>query len=168
MAKWAIVPISKAHDRADFSCGKPSLDTFLRSLVTQYENRRLARTYVAVDPGSPKVVGYFSLAASHLETSALSAGLRKKLPKHAIPTMLLGRLAVDSRNRGQGLGEFLLLDAVHKTFEASEKIGIFGLDAWAIDNDAIAFYQKYGFAPLEDHPNHLLLTLKTAQAAGRS
>jgi len=27
------------HQRASFSCGRPSLDEFLRTLVTQYEKR---------------------------------------------------------------------------------------------------------------------------------
>lgn len=163
MAEWSIVPISKSHERANFSCGKPALDTFLRSLVSQYEKRGLARTYVAVAPGSVQVAGYYSLAASHLEVSALSDGLKKKLPKHPIPTMLLGRLAVDSSFHGQGLGEYLLLDAIQTVLDLSEQVGIFGIDVWAIDDGASAFYQKYGFVPLVDHPHHLLLPLATAE-----
>jgi ribosomal protein S18 acetylase RimI-like enzyme len=168
MAEWIIAHVSKEHDRADFSCGKEPLDAFLRSLVTQYEKRRLARTYVAVKPGSIQVAGYYSLAANQLETSALSPALKKKLPKHALPTILLGRLAVDLKFRGQGLGERLLLDAIHKTFEAAEKLGIFGVEVWAIDDDASAFYQKYGFTPLADHSHHLLLPLKTAEAGRKA
>jgi ribosomal protein S18 acetylase RimI-like enzyme len=167
MAEWQIVPFSRTHDRADFSCGKAALDTFLRSLVTQYEKRHLARTYVAVEPGSNKVAGYFSLAGSQLETSALPEGLKRKLPKHSIPTILLGRLAVDVKFHGQGLGQMLLTDAIHKVLEVSEKAGVFGIDVWAIDDDASAFYRKYGFTPLADHAHHLLLPLKTAEAAAR-
>ncbi len=48
MAEIRIEPFTKAkHDRSSFSCGQPSLDAFLRTLVTQYEKRRLGRTFVA-------------------------------------------------------------------------------------------------------------------------
>jgi hypothetical protein len=35
MADWQIERLSKSHSRFDFSCGKPSLDDFIRALVSQ-------------------------------------------------------------------------------------------------------------------------------------
>jgi ribosomal protein S18 acetylase RimI-like enzyme len=93
--------------------------------------------------------------------------VRKKLPDHSIPTMHLARLAVDSNYRGRRLGETLLLHAFGITLESSEKVGIFGIDVWAIDDEASAFYRKYGFSALEDHPHHLLLSMKTVAASSR-
>lgn len=52
MAEIRIEPFNKAkHDRSSFSCGQPSLNAFLRTLVTQYEKRRLGRTFVASAAG---------------------------------------------------------------------------------------------------------------------
>lgn len=65
------------------------------------------------------------------------------------------------------MGETLLLHAFATTLDLSEKIGIFGIDVWAIDDEASAFYRKYGFAPLEDHPQHLLLSIKTVRTSSR-
>ena len=67
MAEIRIEPFSKAkHDRSRFSCGQPSLDAFLRTLVTQYEKRRLGRTFVAARPDG-RVLGYFTPAQSMYE-----------------------------------------------------------------------------------------------------
>jgi ribosomal protein S18 acetylase RimI-like enzyme len=161
MAEWIISHLNKAHGRADFSCGKAPLDAFLRTHVSQYEKRHLARTYVATEPGLSEVAGYYTLATGSLDASVLPQALRKKLPNHPIPTVHLGRLAVDLRYRGRRLGETLLLNALSTVLESSEKIGAFGVDVWAIDEDASAFYKRYGFETLEDDPHHLLLSMRT-------
>ena len=57
MPEWQTEPLDRTHERADFCCGKGPLDTFLRSLVSQYEKRRLGRTYVAVRPGEKRRSG---------------------------------------------------------------------------------------------------------------
>ncbi len=165
MAEWIISPLSKAHERAGFSCGKAPLDLFLLAHVSQYEKRRLARTYVATEAGSTIVAGYYTLATGSLDASVLPQPLRKKLPNYPIPTIHLGRLAVDTNCRGRRLGETLLLHALKLAHESSERIGIFGVDVWAIDDEAAAFYRKYGFIALEDDPQHLLLSLKTFNRA---
>lgn len=168
MAEWAISRLSKAHVRSGFFCGKALLDSFLRLHVSQYEKRHLARTYVATEPESLTVVGYYTLAAGGLDPSLLSESVRKKLPDHSIPTFHLGRLAVDTKWRGQRLGETLLLHACGLALVSSEKVGIFGIDVWAIDEEAAAFYRKYGFVRLEDHPQHLLLSLKTFELSSQT
>jgi ribosomal protein S18 acetylase RimI-like enzyme len=164
MADWLVSPLNKDHQRADFACGKAPLDSFLRSLVTQYEKRGLGRTYVVTEPESMFVAGYYTLAAGALDVSVLPAALRKKLPKHPIPTVHLARLAVDLNFRGRRLGEFLLFNALETALASARMLGIFGIDVWAIDDDACAFYKKYGFVALDDAPHHLVMAMKTVEA----
>jgi GNAT superfamily N-acetyltransferase len=168
MADWTIEPLRAAHERADFSCGQPALDTFLRTLVSQYEKRRLGRTFVATEPGQIRVAGYYTLAAGSMAVSCLSAALRKKLPRHPIPTIHLGRLAVDLAYRGKRLGVTLLMHALHTALELSEKLGAFAVEVWAIDDNARAFYAPIGFTPLDDAPLHLYLPMKTVEEMFRS
>ena len=61
MAEIRIEPYRKAkHHRAGFDCGKPALNEFIRTLVTQYERRRQGRTFVAVRVSDPDIVaGYY-------------------------------------------------------------------------------------------------------------
>jgi GNAT superfamily N-acetyltransferase len=164
MAEWVIEPLRAAHERADFACGKAPLDTFLRTLVTQYEKRRLGRTFVATEPGQVKVAGYYTLAAGAFDVSCLPEAARKKLPKHPIPTVHLGRLAVDQSFRGKRLGETLLFHALRTSLEITAKLGAFAIDVRAIDDEARAFYLKYGFLPLGDDPRHLYLPTPTVEA----
>ena len=111
MADWIVEPLNKGHDRADFSCGRVSLDDYLKKYASQYARRKLGTTYVAVLGGQPRVLGFYTLAPSHLAFAHAPAELLKGLPKHPVPSLLLARLAVTQAERGKGLGQFLLLDA---------------------------------------------------------
>jgi ribosomal protein S18 acetylase RimI-like enzyme len=164
MAEWLIEPLRNTHERGEFSYGKPSLDTFLQTYVSQYEKRRLGRTFVATEPGKVRVAGYYTLAAGSVGFNSLPQSLRKKLPEHPIPTIHLARLAVDSGYQGKRLGETLLLHALRAALDLSESLGAFAVDLWAIDEAARGFYQKYGFIQLEDDSMHLFLSMKTIES----
>jgi len=163
MAEWVIERLTSAHDRAAFSCGKAPLDTFLAALVSQYTKRRLGRTFVATEPGQARVAGYYTLAAGAFDLSCLPPRDRKNLPKHPVPTVHLGRLAVDRAYQGKRLGETLLFHALRTALTASDTLGAFAVDVWALDEEARAFYEKYGFVPLNDNPFHLYLPMKTIE-----
>jgi GNAT superfamily N-acetyltransferase len=158
---WIIEPFGKSHDRSAFTCGKPALDEFLRTRVSQYEKRRLGKTFVAVLQGEQRVRGYYTLAAGAVAFEHLPTVASTKLPKHPIPVILLARLAVDLSVQGQGLGEKLLLDALQRSLDLSDKLGAHAVEVDALDDSAISFYVKYGFSPLLDNPRHLYLPLAT-------
>ena len=163
MAEWRIEPLRASHERGEFSCGKASMDAFLRLRASQYEKRRLGRTYVALFPGATTVAGYYTLAAGAIAVANLPPEAGKRLPKHPVPVILLGRLAVDQRARGQGLGKALLRDALRRSLELSEKLGLFAVEVLAIDVEAKEFYTKYGFVPLADNDLHLFLPIRTIE-----
>jgi GNAT superfamily N-acetyltransferase len=163
MADWQIERLDRSHDRGSFTCGKPPLDEFLRRLVTQYEKRNLGRTYVAVLPGEKRVSGYYTLASGAIAFQNLPEPTARKLPGHPTPVVLLARLAVDQRAQGQGLGETLLIDALGRCLGLAEEIGVHAVEVDAIDPQARAFYEKYGFVPLPDSELHLFLPIATIQ-----
>lgn len=161
MAEWQVERLDRTHRRDQFECGQPSLDEFLRSLVSQYEKRNLGRTYVAVTRGERLVCGYYTLASGALGFEVLPAMQARKLPRHPVPVVLIARLAVDRASQGKRLGETLLLDALARTLQLSDKLGIHAVVVDAIDQHAKAFYQKYGFIPLLDRGLHLFLPVDT-------
>jgi GNAT superfamily N-acetyltransferase len=163
MANWVIERLNRSHDRSGFSCGDELLDTFLKTLVTQYEKRRLGRTFVATVSGDNKVLGYYTSAAGSFALDALPEVARKGLPKHPMPTVHLGRLAVAISCQGKRLGEALLFHFLHQALEISRNLGVFAIDVWAMHDEARPFYLKYGFIPLEDAPLHLYLPIKTVE-----
>ena len=163
MTDWVVEPFAKRHEREEFSCGKPSLDDFIRARVSQYEKRRLGKTFVAVPKGGIKVLGYYTLAAGAVSFEQLPSSASRKLPKHPVPVVLLARLAVDQSVQGMRLGEGLLLDALQRSLDLSVRLGVHAVEVKAIDDGAVKFYGKYGFTPLLDEPHHLYLPISTIE-----
>jgi ribosomal protein S18 acetylase RimI-like enzyme len=165
MDDWRIERLDRTHIRDQFDCGKPALDDFLRTLVSQYEKRNLGRTYVTVRAALPRVLGYYTIASGAVTFEILPAKSAKRLPRHPVPVVLIARLAVDRSAQRQRLGEMLLLDALARSLELSEKLGIHSVVVDAIDQEAKAFYRKYQFISLLDSEFHLYLPVSTIQEA---
>jgi len=163
MADWIIEPFSKGHTRDTFTCGQPSLDDFIQNRVSQYEKRRLGKTYIAVRTGEPLVIGYYTLAAGTVSFEHLPVAVSKKLHRHPTPAILLARLAVDRTAQGKRLGEALLLDAMQRSLNLSDAMGIHVLSVETINDSALTFYRKYGFISLQDDIRHLYLPISTVE-----
>jgi len=159
---WRVVPLdSKAHDRAVFSCGAPELDRYIREHASQDMKRDVARIFVALEAGTATVCGYYSLSASSFQRDDLPTAQAKRLPRYPVPAVLLGRLAVDGRMSGKGLGAHLLMDAMHRTLLATQVIAVHAMIVDARDDVAAAFYRKYGFVPFSDDARRLFLPMST-------
>jgi GNAT superfamily N-acetyltransferase len=159
-ARWIIEPLGKAHDRGDFSCGVPALDDYLRVRASQDAKRRVAAPFVLVDDGSAAVCGYYTLSQMAVELEGLPDDITKKLPKYPmVPVTLLGRLAVDLRLRGQGLGGFLLTDALRRSWSLSREIAAMAVLVDAKDEAAASFYESYEFRHLPGHSDRLFLPM---------
>ena len=159
-----IQSLSGNHDRKAFDCGKAPLNEWLSTTARQHQEKDISQTFVAVELNSPgRILGFYALSACELSGEDLPTGLAAKLPRKA-PAVRLGRLAVDLSVQGQGLGELLLIDAIKRTCDVRAHIGVFALFIDAKDDEAVAFYAKYGFVSLPDSPRTLLLPLRHACA----
>jgi GNAT superfamily N-acetyltransferase len=160
LSLWEIQKIDRSHDRASFDCGKTQLNEWIQRLAGQHERRDLSRTYVAVQSGESKVIGYYAISSHQVSYESLSEDLAKGLPVIDIPVVLLGRLAVDKSVQGQGLGAYLLIDALRRANHISRHIGVRAVQVHAIDEHARRFYLKYGFVSLSDDKSHLFLSMQ--------
>ena len=166
---WRIELLDKRmHDRASFSCGKPELDDCRKQIARKAAATDTGRTWVAVDPAPPRdatgeqvIAGYCTVSMSSIDVSVIPEG-RRDLPAR-VPTALIGRLAVDQRHQRQGLGEFLLSDALRRICQAAEHVAAHAIVLDAIDDDAKQFYERFGILELTDDPLHLFLPLATAR-----
>ena len=156
---WHFEPLTAAHARAQFSCGKPCLDDYIRQYARQDQRRDVGRTFVAVQYGELRVDGYYTLASASERWANLPEAEARALPKRDVPVVLLGRLAVDVRVQGRGLGERLLLDALRRSERLANEIEIRAAIVQALDEQAKGFYQRYGFMVLADDPLHLYLPM---------
>jgi GNAT superfamily N-acetyltransferase len=124
-----------------------------------------ARTYVVCTTEEPKrVVGYFSIAVAVEQRNALpSAKLRRGMPEQ-VPLLLIGRLAVDAKWHGRGLGSALLADALKRCLAASEIAGARGVIAHAIDETAVGFYEHHGFIRCPLGERVMLMPIETVRS----
>jgi predicted GNAT family N-acyltransferase len=160
--KWNFVPIHKKYQREHFDCGYPVLDDYIKKYAKQNHEKGIAKTFVAIDDSSSlQVKGFYTLSASTIEFESLSDSAQKGLPAYPIPAILIGKLAVDSAAKGQGLGTELLVDALLRVVKAAQDVAVFAVRVDAIDSKARDFYLKYEFIPFQDHPLSLFLPIKT-------
>ncbi|MCP5265591.1 MAG: GNAT family N-acetyltransferase [Burkholderiaceae bacterium] len=165
IASVAIERLDRTHDRARFTSGIPALDRYLTQQARQDADKRVAAPFVAVRPPERQVLGFYTLSASVLMLTDLPAQMAHRLPRYPqLPVTLLGRLAVDRGCRGQGLGEHLLLDALHRTLVHAEQIAAMAVVVDAKDDMAAAFYRHYGFLALQANPQRLYLPMGTVAA----
>ena len=154
------------HDRKVFDCGKPALNEFLQRHARQNADRNLGVTHVVVpSSGSPQILGYYTLITRTADSGIIPT---KGLPQGPVGVVLLGRLAVDQRSQGQGIGKLMLLRALRQTAEASLVIGIHTLVLDALDDNAREWYISlgWGFQALRDDSRHLFLTVGTIGQLG--
>jgi GNAT superfamily N-acetyltransferase len=161
---FLVEVLSEQHERAAFSCGVEALDRYFREQAGQDVRRRIAVVFVLVERATGRVAGYFTLASTGLVLEGLPPEMARKLPRYPmLPATLLGRLAVDQRHHGQGLGKLLLLDALRRSWEASRKVASLAVVADPKDDAARRFYVKFGFLPLSAAPCRLFLPMKTVE-----
>ena len=155
-----VLPLTGNHDRQGFDCGRQELNDWLRKVARQHQDKGLSKTFVATGEDAPdRILGYYALTLAELENRHLPEAWRNKLPRR-IPGVRLGRLAVDRRCQGKGLGELLLIDALTRTRRIYTEAGGIGLFVDAIDEEAAGFYRRFGFAACPDNPLLLFLPAK--------
>ena len=157
--------LNRNHDRRRFNCGIPELNHYLIKQANQDTRRHLASTYVAaLSSSTPRVMGYYSLAASSVEMGDLPENIAKKLPRYPlVPATLLAHLAVETPAQNQGLGEHLLLDALYRSWQISQKIASLTVIVNAQNTVAYRFYEHYGFIAFKQKKRRLFLPMQTLQ-----
>ncbi|ODN41318.1 GNAT family N-acetyltransferase [Piscirickettsia litoralis] len=138
----------KKHNRNDFNCGEPEINTFLKRYATQAQKTKTGDTFCAIDSTNPStILGYYSISPINADVFQNIKGLPKR-PNHCL---LIGKLAVDLNFQDQGLGKFL----IHHAF----KTAIFGMpsifcavivDLKNTSKQLTSFYSKLGFYELTE------------------
>jgi len=161
-ARFRFETLGDGHDRAAFRCGDATLDRYFQTQATQDIRRRIANCFVVVETATSQVAAYYTLSAASIPLVDLPPDQTKRLPRYpTLPAVRIGRLAVDQRFQRLGLGELMLMNAVHRTIQ--DAAAAFALLVDAKNDQASAFYQRYGFRPIASKPRTLFLPLATAQ-----
>ena len=156
---------TRRHDRSRFECGEPALDEWLRRYARQNRRRDTAATWVIADRDN-RVVAYASVAMTGIDRSATPAKLGRHTPD-PIPALLLGRLAVDHRHHGRGVGSALVAHVLASAVDLNARAACRAVVVSAINRTARDWWKRLGFHAFdpedEDCPDLYLLTAEIAE-----
>ena len=158
-----IEKLHRTHAVEQFTCGQPELDRFLIRHALQAQQANSSQTYVGLSVD--EVVGFYTMVAGEVRHADAPERVVKGMPRYPIPLLVLARLAVHTKAQGRGFGAGLLLDALARTLQVADVIGVRALAVHAKDERAVAFYRHFGFVPSPSDPRHLFMLIKDIRAA---
>jgi predicted GNAT family N-acyltransferase len=152
MSVYLTELLNSGHNRKDFTCGKSALDNYLHFQANQDMKKNLSACFIWNDTQTKRIKGYYTLSSNSIPIATVTEQYRKKLPPsyHAVPTILLGRLAVDICFQKMKTGELLLTDALKRSYNLSKSLGSFAVIVDPLDDAVRGYYDKYGFITLID------------------
>ena len=143
--RYVTTLLATTHEKAKFSCGKAMLDNYIKKKARQNVKGKVSACFILSDDDK-EIKGYYTLSNGSIPRSQLPEFILNQLPRYKdLPVTLLGRLAVDNKFKGQKLGSLLLIDALKRCFNTSSSIESMAVIVDPIDQEAVAFYTKFGF-----------------------
>ena len=133
----------------EFDCGEHSLNDFLCSdEVHNYQEQLLGKTFLVLSRGI--LVAYYTISAGSLrkETVYGSKSVGSILNVEEIPSLIIGRLAVDLRYQKMGIGEYLVQKIIMESLSRKDLVARLVLVQAKME--AFDFYIKCGFDFVND------------------
>ncbi|MEQ8471389.1 MAG: GNAT family N-acetyltransferase [Marinoscillum sp.] len=156
--------LNNCHHKKEFDCGHSMLNNYIQQQAKQDVKRVLSACFVLSDRLNQKVIGYYTLSSNPIPKDDFPDHLIKKMPPSYVnlPTILLGRLAIDKDFKGNGYGGLILIDALNRCVEISQNLGTLAVVVDSIDSNATNFYDKYGFIELSG-TGKMFIPIKTVE-----
>jgi ribosomal protein S18 acetylase RimI-like enzyme len=156
---YIIRLISDGDNVKKFSAGDKNylpLKTFLQKQAVDFQKALVAQTYVAALL-TGKIIGYITLTCSEIDLrNGYDVNDCPKANEYdSLPALKIARLAVDSKFRGEGIGQALVDTAISITVTyISPQVGCRFLITDS-KKQAVGFYEKYGFTFLDTDDNRV-------------
>lgn len=146
-----------------FDSGNADLDGWLRRAANTSDRAGTARVYLWTGDDQ-KLAGYYAVTPHTVRRADVPPSVGRGVPDQ-IPGFLLARLALQRSSQGRGQGGELLLAALGTILEATQIGGGRVIVVDAIDDQAHAFYEHFGFRPTPSRPGRLVMKASTAAAS---
>ncbi len=156
MTNLLLKVIDESDKIDDFNCGDEDIDYFLKKLAIPNQYRKLSNTFVFLNQEDKRVVAYFSLLASQLNTGdARIYGIDK------VPIVLLGRISVDKNFQGENIGRLMITIAIKKALKTGNFIAcrLLLIETSIEMKDYYLEKIKLGFEWFKDRKNYSILVL---------
>ena len=156
--------IRDSFKRDNFDCGKESLNNYIQRNATKDVKIGTCACFI-IKNDDEEVIGYYTLSTESIPIEDAPPTFQKKIKYEYVPVILLGRLAVDKNYFGKGLGKFLLVNSLKRSLDvATNHVGAVAVIVDPIDEEAKAYYGKYGFILLPDS-GRMFMSMKTIENA---
>lgn len=160
--KYIVEQLKDSDDIETFDCGDADLNEYIQKEASFYNKEKLAVNYVLKSNDDNRIVSaFFSLSNDKISITDFENknrynrfskrfNNRKRLKSY--PAVKIGRLGVSETVKGNRIGSFIL-NFIKTYFINNNKSGcrFLTVDAYS---DAIPFYEKNGFVPLNDADVH--------------
>ena len=163
MSNFLLELYTGARDVSTFDCGNKEMTDWLLRHAPASHRADLARTYLALD--GDVVAGYFSMTTGSVRPEDAPKRFARGMPRYPIGTILIARLAVDSRYQCQRLGSRLLAEALRRAVSASDAAAARLVVVDAVDDRAVTFYRRWGFIDAPDNPRRLYRKMSDIRAS---
>lgn len=148
--------LTSQHDVSVFTSDEPTLDIWLKERAIKNQIAGASRTYVVCNDNY--VIAYYCLSSGIVTTNEATGAIKRNMPRE-IPMILLGRLAVDTRYTGKGIGRALVNDALQRALQAADIIGVRGVLVDALSPTAKVFWESVGFQASGLDPMKLMVRI---------
>jgi GNAT superfamily N-acetyltransferase len=119
--EYQIRALKRNDNRKTFKSGQADLDTFFRLYAGQNQFRHhIGVTYIATD--EDLIFGYITVAMGVLEAEHPHE-INAFSGPYPLPGLRLGRMAIDNRYQGHGVGRQLLRYALRLALEQKDRVG---------------------------------------------
>jgi GNAT superfamily N-acetyltransferase len=158
--------LARADDVEAFTCGHADLDDWFHRFALADQSAGMSTVFVSERDG--RIAGFYALATGGVEPAQAPSRVTTGVGRHAVPVIVLTRMAVSSTDQGRGLGTALLRDACLRVARLSDEVGVRALLVHAKDDEARRFYEGFAeFEPSPTDPLHLVLLIKDLRRAVR-
>jgi len=128
--------------KLQFNSGNDTLDNFLLNESKDYIKEGYSQVYLLREKSKNIIIGFFALSCGYL---AFRKSLKVKREKH-IPSVLIGRLAIDQNYQNQGYGTDLVKKAINISLKVAQRVGCRMVIVDARTNlKILRFYKKLRF-----------------------
>jgi GNAT superfamily N-acetyltransferase len=148
--------LASEHVPIGFDCGKPALNDWLMRHSLGNQTGGTSRTWVVIEVETQRVVGFYASSTASVLRSSAPKSFGRNQPEE-LPAILLGRIAVDAKHKGRGLGAALLKHFMFKAIEVAGTVGVRLVLVHAKDEEAKSFYRHYGFVESPVDPMTLMM-----------
>lgn len=150
-SKLVQIQLSSQTIIKPFECAEDDLNGFLFEDAKHFQKELMAVTYLLEDVKENFTVAYYSLLADKISFNPDEKSIWNKLNRNipnqkrrkSYPAIKIGRLAVNEKYAGLGVGTFVL-DSIKYAFTTVKRLGCRFITVDALCS-ATSFYEKNGF-----------------------